>query len=421
MRVLCLSNGHGEDAIATRILRQLRATPNPPELSALSLVGEGQAYRHMDIPLIGPVKAMPSGGFVYMEGRQLAKDVKAGMLQLLWQQYQAIRSWAKDGGSVLAVGDIIPLLLAWLSDLPYGFVATAKSEYWIRDENGPLTTGFAQGWSGSVYLPWERWLMARRRCIGVFPRDRLTAQTLQQWQQLPVFDCGNPMMDDLLPVEQEPEEEEKGKPLALVLLPGSRAPEAYENWQVLLTALGQVMGEPKPFPGLHRPIRVFAAIAPGIGLETFGQILESFGWRRKAPPEGMALPSPETLCYTLSNGTLFLTENAYNCCLQQAHFALAMAGTATEQFVGLGKPALTFPGKGPQFTSQFAQVQAKLLGPSVIPVKSPQAVAQTLQDLLHNPDRLQLIYANGRRRMGEPGASQRIATGFLEKISAQSG
>ncbi|WP_283761868.1 lipid-A-disaccharide synthase-related protein [Roseofilum halophilum] len=419
MRILCLSNGHGEDAIATRILRQLRATPNPPELSALSLVGEGQAYRQMDIPLIGPVKAMPSGGFVYMEGRQLANDVKAGMLQLIWQQYGAIRTWAKEGGAVLAVGDIVPLLLAWLSGLPYAFVATAKSEYWIRDENGPLKAGFAQGWSGSVYLPWERWLMARRRCMGVFPRDRLTAQTLQQWKRLPVFDCGNPMMDDVLPMEKEPEEE--GKSLALVLLPGSRAPEAYENWQVLLTAVGKVLGEPQPFKGLHRPIKVFGAIAPGLGLETFGQILESYGWRRNQPPEGMDLPSPETLCYTLSNGTVFLTENAYSTCLQQAHFAIAMAGTATEQFVGLGKPALTLPGKGPQFTLQFAQVQAKLLGPSVIQVESPQAVPQTLQDLLEDPDRLQLIYANGRQRMGEPGASQRIATCFLEKIAAQGG
>lgn len=418
MRILCLSNGHGEDAIATRILRQLQATPHPPELSALSLVGEGLAYRHMDIPLIGPVKAMPSGGFVYRSSHQLAKDVKAGMLQLIWQQYGAIRTWAKEGGAVLAVGDILPLLLAWLSGLPYAFVATAKSEYWIQDENGPLKAGFAQGWSGSVYLPWERWLMGRKRCIGVFPRDRLTAQTLQQWQKLPVFDCGNPMMDELLPQEQEPEREDKS--LALVLLPGSRAPEAYENWQVLLTALGQVLGEPQPFKGLHRPITVFGAIAPGLGLETFGQILESYGWRRNQPPEGLNLPSPETLCYTLSNGTLFLTENAYNTCLQQAHFALAMAGTATEQFVGLGKPALTLPGKGPQFTPQFAQVQARLLGPSVIQVKSPQAVPQTLQDLLQDPDLLQLIYANGRQRMGEPGASQRIATCFLEQISAQS-
>jgi uncharacterized protein (TIGR03492 family) len=37
--------------------------------------------------------------------------------------------------------------------------------------------------------------------------------------------------------------------------------------------------------------------------------------------------------------------------------ALAMAGTATEQFVGLGKPALVIPGAGPQFTRLFAERQ----------------------------------------------------------------
>ena len=71
---------------------------------------------------------------------------------------------------------------------------------------------------------------------------------------------------------------------------------------------------------------------------------------------------------------MILTQTAYADCLQGAEAAIAMAGTATEQFVGLGKPAFTTPGAGPQFTPTFAQLQTRLLGPSVILVDTAEAM-----------------------------------------------
>ncbi len=38
LRLLVLSNGHGEDIIAVRILQELQRQPNPPEIFALPLV-----------------------------------------------------------------------------------------------------------------------------------------------------------------------------------------------------------------------------------------------------------------------------------------------------------------------------------------------------------------------------------------------
>ncbi len=195
MQLLCLSNGHGEDIIAVRILQELQRHPAAPELAALPLVGEGMAYTQLDIPIIGPVQRMPSGGFIYMESRQLVRDVQSGLLQLTLAQFKAVRRWAKKGGVILAVGDIVPLVFAWLSGAPYAFIGTAKSEYYLRDEAGWLPNRSRwEGWSGSVYLPWERWLMSRTRCKAVFPRDKLTTTILQQWS-IPAFDLGNPMMD----------------------------------------------------------------------------------------------------------------------------------------------------------------------------------------------------------------------------------
>jgi uncharacterized protein (TIGR03492 family) len=114
---------------------------------------------------------------------------------------------------------------------------------------------------------------------------------------------------------------------------------------------------------------------------------------------------------------LLLTQQAYNECLHWGDVAIAMAGTATEQFVGLGKPAIAIPGNGPQYTFAFAEAQSRLLGPSLILVEQPTEVANLMRSLLKDPDSLRIIAENGLRRMGKPGAARRIAECLLEKFS----
>lgn len=421
MQLLCLSNGHGEDVIAVRILQELQHHPAAPELAALPLVGEGRAYSQLGLPIIGPVQTMPSGGFVYMEGRQLLRDLQGGLLQLLWTQFKAVRRWSKKGGVILAVGDIVPLLFAWLSGAPYVFVGTAKSEYHVRDEAGPLQNRpFGETWSGSVYHPWERWLMGHRRCKAVFPRDKLTTEILQQWS-IPAFDMGNPMMDGILPENPQPifyepdaELKEMQRSLIITLLPGSRPPEAYDNWQRIVQATAGFLDT---FP--ERSLLFLGAIAPTLSLDPLRQTLEARGWSQQ-PVEStvpnLQLNDPTALTFTKRNATLVLTQDDYNLCLLKGDCCIAMAGTATEQFVGLGKPAIAIPGSGPQFTPAFAEAQTRLLGPSVILVEQPDKVASVVQQLLRDPDWLQLIAENGSQRMGQPGAAKRIANCLMERF-----
>ncbi|MBP0021678.1 MAG: lipid-A-disaccharide synthase-related protein [Cyanobacteria bacterium SBLK] len=416
MKLLCLSNGHGEDGIAVRILEELRKLPNAPEIAALPIVGEGGAYTKADIPIIGPVKKMPSGGFIYMDGQQLWKDVRGGLVGLTCAQYRLVRRWFKRGGVVLAVGDIVPLLLAWSSGANYAFVGTAKSEYYVRDESGWLRSRRWEGWSGAVYLPWERWLMGRSRCKAVFPRDSLTASVLRRFS-LPVFDLGNPMMDGILPESPEPifyekdaEEKEKIRPLKVLLLPGSRSPEAYNNWKLILRAVTNILQE---FQG--RSVLFLAAIAPTLDIDAFREGLVE--WKEEnSLPEDAPINDISALVFSRGEGQLVLTQNAYNAGLLASDFAIAMAGTATEQFVGLGKPVITFPGEGPQFIYRFAEAQTRLLGQSVLLVEKPEDTAKTIQGVFAKPDRLQLIAQNGIKRMGTPGAAARIAQCLLEKM-----
>ncbi len=450
MRLLCLSNGHGEDAIAIRILQALQQLPSAPTIEALPLVGKGHAYTRARIPLIGAVKTMPSGGFIYMDSKQLARDIRGGLLQLTLAQRQAIQRWSETGKEqkakgkrnpqttsqiaihdsqatsdsfILAVGDIVPMIFAWLSGLPYAFVGTAKSEYYIRDEAGMLPR--ESWWSdrlerstGCIYHPWERWLMSRPNCKAVFPRDSITAQNLRRFG-IPAFDMGNPMMDGLvwegkretsevrssseLSTIHDPPSTNPSPALTIALLPGSRPLEAYANWQTILLAVNGLIAQ------TDRPLMLLATIAPGLDLEELEKILLGFRWQKLSEHSF-------TVGLGAQQATLVLATDRFAEFLHRADAAIAMAGTATEQFVGLGKPAFLIPGLGPQFTPEFAEAYTRLLGPSVILVSEPDQVAREMRTVLQNPDLLQLIAVNGCRRMGEPGAAARIARCLLEQM-----
>lgn len=396
-RLLCISNGHGEDAIALRILSALRSRHPDIELAALPLVGAGTSFQNQHISLIAATKTLPSGGFIYMDSRQLARDLKGGLVQLTWAQLTALKRWAQGGGAVLAVGDVIPAAFAWWSGLPYAVVGTAKSAYYLRDEQGPLPElPWYSGWAGSMYLPWERWLMSRDRCRATIVRDELTRSELQRLGIPQVF-AGNPMMDGLTPTDSEaalrPHEPDA---LTGVLLPGSRAPEAYANWQIMLRALDSVVQQLSP-----RPVQFLGAIAPALDLKELQQAMVAADWHSEAAP-----PEP---VFAKANGRVILTQTAYADCLHVADVAIAMAGTATEQFVGLGKPAFIIPGTGPQFTATFAKLQTRLLGLSVILVPQPEALGAELAQVLANSDHLDYIRQNGQQRMGPPGAAAAIA------------
>lgn len=428
LKLLCLSNGHGEDAIALRIIRALQSCENPPEIAALPIVGEGHAYANANIPVVGPVKAMPSGGFIYMDNKQLVRDVKGGLLSLTLDQIKTAKAWGQQGGCILAVGDVVPLAFAWMSRVPYAFVGTAKSEYYLKDENGPIPRqrwlDYLENWSGSVYLPIDRWFMQRPNCKAVIPRDTITTTILQQWD-IPAYDLGNPMMDSLdptgtltLPSEVTHLDTNLGNPpLKILLLPGSRAPENHRNWTLILQALDSVQRSVG-----NRPLVFLAAIAPSLDLTPFVEALGD-AW---IPTQGPEATDKQTggnaplgfLSSTQPTSYLTIGHNIFNDSLHQADVAIALAGTATEQFVGLGKPAITIPGEGPQFTPAFAEAQTRLLGPSIIPVQRADAVGRAIANVLSDDKQLDLIRRNGQHRMGPPGAAARIANCLMTVLNS---
>jgi uncharacterized protein (TIGR03492 family) len=382
-RILCLSNGHGEDQIAARIVEALLAYD--VEILALPIVGEGNVYRRMGIEIVVPTRTMPSGGFIYMDAREFFKDLRGGLGKLTWLQWQTIRRLAPQCDFVLAVGDIVVMALAFFGSAPFAFVGTAKSDYYL-------------GGKPSDYTVIEKWLLTRPHCRAVFPRDALTAQNLQTDIPRAIY-LGNPMMDRLEPSPNHPGA--LPNTTTIVLLPGSRAPEAYRNLGQMLDAVSYL-----PETLNEKPLRFLCALAGSLSDEELAN----------------CRPQWHLQDHTLQseNRKVELCKDSFADCIHGADLAIAMAGTAAEQCVGLGMPVVTMPGEGPQFTYRFAEAQTRLLGESIqLVTDGPQAVAQRIRDILADPQLQERIRINGEARMGQPGAASRIAEYLVGLIDKQ--
>jgi len=208
--LLVLSNGHGEDKVSVSVIRRvidlLRYLPLKTSIDVLPLVGKGSSYKSISqvVNLLGPVKEFSSGGFVTHRPLVFLRDIKEGLLALTYAQFQTISKWSSDRAGrklILAVGDIWPVFLAAQSRIPFIFIGTAKSEYYVRDERGPLQRRNlleqTESMLSSVYYPWERILL--KKAIAVYPRDTLTCLYLSKSGLTNVKYFGNPMMDDLEP------------------------------------------------------------------------------------------------------------------------------------------------------------------------------------------------------------------------------
>ena len=114
--VLLLSNGHGEDLSGSLLARALREQGVAVE--ALPLVGHGEPYRQADIRVLGRTRSYSTGGLGYtsllgqltelLQGQPLYFLRRLGLLLLQRQRFAL----------VVAVGDLLPVLGAWLSGAP---------------------------------------------------------------------------------------------------------------------------------------------------------------------------------------------------------------------------------------------------------------------------------------------------------------
>ena len=377
--LLVISNGEAEDAIACSILAHL----DPKiKIIAAPLVSHGKSYTKKGIPLCCPTISLPSRGFNNQSLKAFTTDIKSGLGKLTLKQIQGIWKIRKEVDFVFTCGDVLPQFFGFLTGKPYLSLFTALSEYYIRNQQGLYSSLVqkleqAKLWRSCAFSVFDRALMKASRCQGVFVRDQWTHEHLKTFG-IKSFFLGNPMMDHL--DQKKNFKEFKREQKTILLLPGSRAPEVYQNLKQMLKVL-------KPLKNSSYNIAVN---------------LTSHMDRQKCLELVKDSPLP-----------IHLMENSFSHLLNKADLALAMCGTAAEQAIGKGLPVVSMPGEGPQFILRFAKRQKLLLGDSYFLITEGElTVAKKIEELLKKNK--SLFKENSLHRMGSMGGSQKTAEKIAE-------
>ncbi|MBV8282962.1 MAG: hypothetical protein JO347_13000, partial [Candidatus Eremiobacteraeota bacterium] len=216
-RVLFVTNGHGEASIADRIAVELRRLDPSIALEHLGLVGDALSETMQEV---GPQRSMPSGGLIAMGNvRNIARDVRAGLLGLTLRQYRFLRSVRGRYDAAVAIGDVYALVMTLAARAPTIFVGTAKS------------VNFAP------YGPFEERVL--RLASARFVRDDATVERLRA-HGLDVEPAANVIVD-LYAVEDDPRAGAavEGFAPVLALFPGSRE-SAYGDAAFLLSVVREL-------------------------------------------------------------------------------------------------------------------------------------------------------------------------------------
>ncbi|WP_267383421.1 lipid-A-disaccharide synthase-related protein [Cyanobacterium sp. uoEpiScrs1] len=390
-QVLFISNGTGEDLNASLILQSLIKIAPKTNIVAMALVGSGNAYQRLGISLIGPRQTLPSGGIFYTHFLNLVKDISSGLVGLTLRQIKSLLNYRQHCSFCVAVGDVFPVVMAYLTNRPFVAFLVSTSSYY----------------EGRLRLPkLTLWCLQSHRCLAVFTRDAFTAEDLQQQGMTKATFAGYPILDVLSPTDNNLNLNPKIPTIAL--LPGSRLPEALHNLTLQLKVC-EAISE-------LEIVQFRVPLVSDVMEKDLKTIAKNQGWQYQSPGIFSKTKQDKTIiveCYW----------NAFADILQRCDLVLGMAGTAVEQAVGLGKPIVQLPGYGPQFTYSFADAQMRLLGISVKTVgttpNNPTLftdAAHTIQSILKNPQYLEACLENGRRRVGQKGGSDSLAYAIAQLL-----
>ncbi|MGB5771540.1 MAG: lipid-A-disaccharide synthase-related protein [Crocosphaera sp.] len=391
-RILFISNGHGEDNHSSYVIETLLQLYPHLDIAAMPIVGDGNAYRRLNIPIIGPTQNMPSGGFSYINRLRLLTDLQAGLVSLTWKQLQAVWQYAPSCDLIMATGDTVSQGFAYSTGYPYvSFISCLSALY-----EGTLKVG-----------PFIGTFLRSPRCLTVFTRDPYTAKDLRKQGIGKAQFGGIPSLDKLTPTGKDLQL--KADVPMIALLPGSRLPEAIRNFKLQLNLILEIIKVISP-----EKVQFRAALVPKV-MQEITEIANSQGWQYE----------DNKLTHETQQGTveIFCYADAFNDILHNCTLMLGMAGLAVDQGIALGKPVIQVPGEGPQFTYEFAEAQTRLIGSCAQTIGKGPATPETLREAaqcvaktLADKDYLADCIDKGQARFGPPGASVRIANFLLSYL-----
>lgn len=380
-RILFVSNGHGEAAIADRIAQDVHQLDPAIEIDHFPLVGESRATYMREV---GPRELMPSGGLIAMGNlRNIARDVGSGLIGLTLRQRRFLRRSRGTYDRVVAIGDVFALLMALAAGAPVTYVGTAKS---VR------VAPYGRG---------ERIVLRRARRI--FVRDEATAERLRA-QRVAAEAPGNVIVDLFGDEDVRADEAVRGFDPAIAVFPGSRA-SAYADAGFLMQVLRAVAQSRPALGGV-------LSIAPLLDIDAFAATLRAAGMsveRREDERIPFVVRDGERVLARAWRGTI-------GPLLSRVQMVIGQAGTANEAAAAAGVPVVAFERERDRKGAWYRMRQHGLLGEAlaVLPGDLPSA-AQGLAALLDDPQRRTAMGAHGRERMGAPGGARAIAQTLVSK------
>lgn len=390
-KILFTSNCFGEDRSAAMIAALLKeriaaAKVEGWEVCGASLISPGTDYSSRGVEILYASELPPSGGFPTHSVKGFFADLFSGSVGNLGRYRKRLREAAPEIALCVVAGDV-PLV--WLTrrelkDAPFVFIDLPKSDY-IAPHFGV-----------------EKRYIARA-CDVIFFRDEYTASNMARGGLNALF-YGNSLMDGLESSDTAGAFK-TDRPL-VALLPGSRD-EAYANFLSLLEVVEQMS-----LVSEDGAVQYAAALPGTLADGRLTELAAKRGWRyHEGKPFGV-----------LRKGTaeVLLTRGIFPGVLKASTLVVGLAGTANEQAAGLGKTVVAFKGSGPQTTARRFSEQGRLLGKALRYVDGDaRAVASEVLRLTGAPNELLHRGAEGGRRMGEPGASRRIADYLFEHYVAK--
>ncbi len=365
-KILFITNGHGEDIVAARIIRDLRLKKNL--IDVMPVIGKGDAFKSLGVNLIGPKNTLPGGGFGLRNFSYLMKDLFSGIIGKITAQIRALNKNKWEYALVIGIGDIVPIVYSIISGCKFVFVGVNKSEHYKK-------LAFNYTWL-------EKHLLKKYSML-VFARDKKTADVLQRSGIRTTY-AGNPMMDlikrDARPRhlgrgKREMRGARKGGKSVIGFLPGTRE-DAYKNIEGFYRIAGQIHN-------IDKKVKFALSVPETLDMGQISKI--------KAPVK-------------------IKLVNNFRSVLSASSIIIGLSGTGNEQAAGLGRPVISFPGRGAQYNRKFASAQKELLGEALMLLpRSSSVIAGEALSLLRNKKKMKRMAAAGMERMGKPGASKIIA------------
>ena len=359
-KILLISNGLGEDSIGAVIAADLKRHFS---VSAMPIIGTGEAYLAKKIPVLGPTCLDSSSGNRRYK-LSLLQDLKNGAIGIMLKQMSFLKG-LRDFELFVIVGDTFPLALS----------LRASPEYLIF--MGVYKSGYAHRYN------WlDRWLL-KKTASHCFTRDHILSSQLTNCR-ISAGCYGNILMDTLPKGTQK----KRSKPTDaanILIMPGSRS-DAHQNLMFFLNALAD----------LSKSCKLSVTVSKARGMD-FTKIYQKH---------------KQTSLFDKITETNGLNQQL----LENATVILSGSGTSQQQAAGLGAPVIGVLPTG--IRNKRKKAIKSIMGPLYFLVESQDEMKATCRYLIDNPvsEAAQLA---SKHHIGKGGALKKIIYHIEKTLSSQ--